>query len=87
MRRNDHLDTALREIKSAGGVIDRIDHRKHIKLYWRLGDHKLVCVVPSTSCSVRAVWNITGDIRRLARQLCPIDTTPSNCSISVLALD
>jgi hypothetical protein len=81
MRRNDHLDTARREIEIAGGVIDRVEHRKHLVIYWRLGERKLVYVVTATSRSVRGTWNITGDIRRLARELCPSSTMPSNSSI------
>ena len=81
MRRNDHLETALREIDIAGGSIDRIEHRKHVMIYWRLDDRKLIYCVPATSCSVRGTWNIIGDIRRYARQPCLSSTIPSNSSI------
>ena len=81
MRRNQHLEICLREIEEAGGSIDRIEHRKHMMIYWRLGDRKLTYCVPVTSRSVRGTWNITGDIRRYARQSCLSNTTPSNSSI------
>ena len=81
MRKNEHLEIALREIRIAGGVIDRIEHRRHIMIYWRLGGRKLTCCVPVTSRSVRGTWNITGDIRRVARQSCLIATVQSNSSI------
>ena len=82
MRRNDHLEAALREIEIAGGEIDRVEHRsKHLMVFWRLGERKLTYCVPSTSRSVRGTWNIMGDIRRVARQPCLIATMQSNSSI------
>ena len=77
MQRNDHLDTARREIGLAGGVIERVEHRRHHVIYWSLDGHKSIYVVPATSRSVRGTKNIASDIRRFARQLCHSSIQPS----------
>jgi hypothetical protein len=67
MTRRVHLDVVLAEIEGAGGVIDRIEHRKHWVVYWSMGERKLIYVTPTTSRSTRGLRNAASDIRRYAR--------------------
>jgi hypothetical protein len=65
--RNQHLQLVLHEIEAVGGVIDRIDHRRHWVVYWTVHGRKLIYVTPVTSASVRGTWKAVSDIRRYAR--------------------
>ena len=66
--RDQHISTVLKTIQAVGGVVDRIDHRRHWVIYWRTTEgRKLIYVTPSSSGSVRGTWKAVSDIRRHAR--------------------
>jgi hypothetical protein len=41
------VNDALAEIAALGGVIDRVEQRRHVRLYWRLGDRLIVSTIPA----------------------------------------
>jgi hypothetical protein len=65
--RDEHIGAVLKAIKDVGGVVDRIDHRKHWVVYWSIRGRKLIYVTPTSSGSVRGTWKAVSDIRRHAR--------------------
>jgi hypothetical protein len=65
-RRSQRLDAICEEIQLVGGVVERIEVRRHTFVYWSLGDRKLIHVSPSSSVSGHAIRS-RADIRRQAR--------------------
>ena len=65
-RRSQRLDAICDEIRLVGGVVERVEIRNHVFVYWRLDDRKLINVSPSSSVSGHAIRS-RADIRRQAR--------------------
>jgi hypothetical protein len=51
-RRSQRLDAICDEIRFVGGVVERIVVRRHVFVYWSLGDRRLIHVSPSSSGSI-----------------------------------
>jgi thymidylate synthase len=62
-----HVDAVLEAIRDVGGVIDRIEQRRHWIIYWRIRETKLMAVAPCTSRSASGLRNAVGNVRRSAR--------------------
>ena len=67
--RDQHVEAVLEEIKHVGGVVNRIERRNHISIYWMLGDRRLIQVLSGSSCSRNATRHAQSDIRRQARAI------------------
>ena len=67
--RNQHLDAIVEEIRSVGGVVDRIERREHDFVYWSLNERRLIQVLSPRG--KYTISNARGDIRRHARAICP----------------
>ncbi len=67
-QRSQRLEAICEEIKLVGGVIDRVEVRSHVFVYWSLGDRKLIHVSPSSSRSGHTIRS-RADIRHQARRV------------------
>lgn len=59
----------LETIVNVGGVVDRIRRDRHLVVYWTVNGHKLVVTTSRTPSDPRAVRNIIGTIRSMARRV------------------
>jgi hypothetical protein len=63
----ENMSAVLREIERLGGMIDRIEHGRHWKIYWSFGGRKLVQIVAVSPRTGRSRIKARGDIRRAVR--------------------
>lgn len=63
----DNLALVLEEIEAVGGQIDRIDKKKHYKVYWSVRGRKYMIVTAASSRSSSGLRNSVSEVRRQAR--------------------
>jgi hypothetical protein len=69
MRTGERIKLVCAEIRRLGGVIERQRQGRHMVIYWALGPHKFVSVVPvNGSEGPHALQNSIADVRRGSNQ-------------------
>jgi hypothetical protein len=69
MSHRRQLSDALDEIKRLGGVITRIEQRKHWRIFWSLHGSSLTQTVPVSGSCPFGARKSRADIRRAARSV------------------
>ncbi|MFZ4538473.1 hypothetical protein [Propionivibrio sp.] len=61
------MSIAASEIAKAGGIVTKIVHNKHFKVFWELRGAKNILVLSATPSDCRTEMNVIAKIARDAR--------------------
>jgi hypothetical protein len=66
-RQFELLDATVKEIRAQGGVVTATIQNGHTKIYWEIGDKRIMQVISTSPSGVDAIRQARAQVRRLAR--------------------
>lgn len=67
MRRNQQFEAVVTEIARVGGRLNRVEHRRHLHVYWTINGRGCLEVLATTSRSYDGLREAVARVKRQAR--------------------